>query len=153
MIEEPDPKYRPPVEKRWLDGMREHPVRIELRTCWLYSENRPPKILVPAGRSTHPFSRSGDVTRSDVPSAYEHMQSLQSHMHRAVAAFGDDKDLIIEVSLVDDADRIEILEGLRELRSNSRHNADEVALLDRAIARLDPRAAARGEAAGAASGA
>lgn len=138
----PDPKYRPPVEDRWIEGMRERPVRILLRTLWLYSEDRPPKILVPEGRSTHPFSRGGDVTYSDVPSQYKHMQDISSHVYRAVAAFGDDKDVMIEVSLVDDTERNELLAGLRELRDIKRHNADEVALLDRVIARLASTAGA-----------
>lgn len=37
------------------------------------------------------------------------MQDLASHLHRAVAAFGDDKDLVIEVRLADD-DNTRVLE-------------------------------------------
>lgn len=95
-----DPKYRPPLDERRTDGMRTNPVRIDVRTEWLYSEPDP-KEIVPAGRKRHAFSTSGHVTRTDVPSPYEHMQDIVSNVHRAVAAFGDDKDLVIEVRLAD----------------------------------------------------
>ncbi|WP_299091895.1 hypothetical protein [uncultured Microbacterium sp.] len=95
-----DPKYRPPVEERWTDGMRTTPVRIGVRTEWLYSEPDP-KVIVPPGRTRHAFSTSGHVTHTDVPTPYEHMQDIVSHVHRAVRQFGDDKDLIIEVRLAD----------------------------------------------------
>lgn len=91
-------KYRPPAEERWTDGMRTDPVRIEVRTEWLYSEYNP-RTLVPEGRTRHPFARGGNVTHSDVPTEYEHLQSLNDHISRAVEAFGDDKDLVIEVRL------------------------------------------------------
>ncbi|MCX5103498.1 hypothetical protein [Streptomyces sp. NBC_00439] len=94
-------KYRPPAEERWTDEMRTEPVQITVRTEWLYSEYNP-KTFLPEGRTRHPFSRSGRGTASDVPSDYETMQDLAAHMHRAVAAFGDDKDLVIEVRLAGD---------------------------------------------------
>ena len=105
-----DPKYRPPLDERRTDGMRTNPVRIDVRTEWLYSEPDP-KVIVPAGRKRHAFSTSGHVTRTDVPSPYEHMQDIVSNVHRAVAAFGDDKDLVIEVRLADS--EISTLEQLR----------------------------------------
>lgn len=101
-------KYRPPAEERWIDGMRTEPVRIAARTEWLYSEYDP-TVIVPEGRTRHAFSRSAKVTASDVPSPYESMQDLASHLHRAVAAFGDDKDLVIEVRLADN-DNTRVLE-------------------------------------------
>lgn len=91
---------RPPVADRWIDGMRTSPVRIEVRTEWLYTAYDP-RVIVPEGRTRHPFSRGGHVVRSDVPTTYEHMQDLASHLHRAVSAFGDDKDLVIEVRLAE----------------------------------------------------
>ncbi|MGW0920621.1 hypothetical protein ACWD3J_16590 [Streptomyces sp. NPDC002755] len=101
-------KYRPPAEERWTDGMRTEPVRIAARTEWLYSEYDP-RAIVPEGRTRHAFSRSAKVTASDAPSPYESMQDLASHLHCAVAAFGDDKDLVIEVRLADD-DNTRVLE-------------------------------------------
>lgn len=92
--------HRPPPEDRWIEGMRTDPVRIDVRTRWLYSDYDP-RVIVPAGRTRHAFSRSGSVTRSDVPSRYEHQQAISDHLHRAIAAFGDDKDLVIEVRLAD----------------------------------------------------
>ncbi|MFE6939631.1 hypothetical protein [Streptomyces chartreusis] len=101
-------KYRPPAEERWTDGMRTEPVRIAARTEWLYREYDP-RVIVPEGRTRHAFSRSAKVTASAVPSPYESMQDLASHLYRAVAAFGDDKDLVIEVRLADD-DKTRLLE-------------------------------------------
>ena len=99
-------KYRPPAHERWTDGMRTDPVRIAVRTRWLYSEFDP-RIAVPEGRTRHAFNRSGIVTASDVPSRYEHQQSVASHVHRAVETFGDDKDLVIEVRLAADLEEAE----------------------------------------------
>lgn len=96
-------KYRPPIGERWTDGMQTDCIRIEVRTKWLYSEYDP-KVLVPEGRTRHAFARGGEVTCSDVPTKYEHVQSLNDHISRAVAAFGDDKDLVIEVRLAGHAD-------------------------------------------------
>lgn len=96
-----DPKHRPPVEERWTDGMRTEPVRIKMRTEWLYAEYDP-DVIVPEGRTRHAFYRGGLVTDSDVPSPYEHMQDIASHLHRAIAAFGDDKNLVIEVRLAEE---------------------------------------------------
>ena len=97
MSKTPNPKYRPAPEHRWIDGMRTEPVRLAVRTQWLYSDNL--DAVVPEGRTRHPFSRGGDVVASDVPSPYEHMQTLADHVHRAVSEFGDDKDLVVEVRL------------------------------------------------------
>ncbi|MFE4332466.1 hypothetical protein ACFRQM_24500 [Streptomyces sp. NPDC056831] len=94
-------KYRPPVEERWTDNMRTELVKFAMRTEWLYSQYNP-KAHLPEGHTRHPFSRSSKVTRSDVPSSSEHLQDIASHLHRAVAAFGDDKDLVIEVRLAED---------------------------------------------------
>ena len=94
-------KYRPAPEHRWVDGMRTEPVHIAVRTEWLYSEGT--DALLPEGRTRHPFGRGGDVVASDVPSPHAHQQDLASHIHRAVSAFGDDKDLIIEVRLAEPA--------------------------------------------------
>lgn len=93
-------RSRPPENERWTDRMRTTPVRIAVRTRWLYSDYDP-TILVPQGRTRHPFSRGGDVVSSDVPNPYPHMQGIADHVHRAVEAFGDDKDLIIEVRLAE----------------------------------------------------
>ncbi len=91
-------RFRPPAAERLTEGMRTDPVRIEMRTEWLYSE--PDQSLVAQGHPRrHAFARSGHVTRSDVPSTLSHMQDINSHLHRAIAAFGDDKDLVIEVRL------------------------------------------------------
>lgn len=90
-----DDKYRPPVEER-THRDRTEPVRIKLRTKWLYSEERENIILRP-GELRHAFSRGGDVVESDVPSTYSHMQATSDHLHRAIELFGDDADLIIEV--------------------------------------------------------
>lgn len=107
-----DPKYRPPQEERWVDGMRTAPVRIHVRTEWLYGE-RDPEVIRRDGRTRWAFSRSGHVTSSDVPSSVPHMQDIASHLERAVAAFGDDKDLIIEVRL--STPEIATLEQLRAI--------------------------------------
>lgn len=95
------PEWRPPAEERWIDGMRTEPGVIRLRTRWLYSEHRAPEIVVPAGRTTHPFSRGGEVVESDFPSRYAHMQGVTDHLWRAIAAFGDDKDIEIVVRLAE----------------------------------------------------
>ena len=75
------------------------PVRIDLRTEWMYSDPRPDRrgdecVCCP-GR--HAFSRGGHVVRSDVPSPYSTQQDVASHLWRAISAFGDDRDLVIEV--------------------------------------------------------
>lgn len=90
-------RFRPAAAERLTEGMRTDPVRIEVRTEWLYSE--PDQSLVAQGRLRHAFARSGYVTRSDVPCTASHLQDITSHLHRAIAAFGDDKDLVIEVRL------------------------------------------------------
>lgn len=93
-------KHRPPVADRWIEGMRTAPGTISIRTRWLYSDPNPQTVL-PEGRTRHPFSRGGDVTASDWPSSYEHMQGIADHVYRAVESFGDDHDVEIEVRLAD----------------------------------------------------
>ncbi|GAB3176177.1 hypothetical protein GCM10027059_50660 [Myceligenerans halotolerans] len=83
--------YRPPADERIVRD-RIEPVRVMVRTRWLYAHPRPGSR---PGR--HAFSRSGEVVASDVPSASEHAQSIWDHVYRAVAVFGDDADLVIEV--------------------------------------------------------
>lgn len=100
MSKTPDPKYRPAPEDRWIDGMRTEPVRLAVRTEWLYDEE-PRIVAFPEGRTHWPFARGGNVTASDVPAPRESQQDLNSHMHRAMTAFGDDKDLIVEVRLAE----------------------------------------------------
>lgn len=119
---------RPAPEHRWIDGMRTEPVRLAVRTQWLYSDNL--DAVVPEGRTRHPFSRGGDVVASDVPSPYEHQQDLASHMHRAVSAFGDDKDLVVEVRLAHADPTDEEVEALAVgmwKHSGEEHGWDEVA--------------------------
>jgi len=90
-----DDYTRPPVEDRTIRD-RTEPVRIEIRTRWLYSKPYPD--AVPAdGEKRHGFSRSGRVVRSDVPSRYDHQNGVADHVYRAIELFGDDADLIIEV--------------------------------------------------------
>lgn len=87
--------YRPDPADRWLKD-RTEPVRIGLRTEWLYSKpDRFPACACCPGR--HAFSRGGHVVSSDVPSAYTNQHDVVSHLWRAIAAFGDDADLVIEV--------------------------------------------------------
>lgn len=94
-----DPKYRPPEEERWTDGMRTDPVRITMRTEWFYSEN--PRTTPSGEQSYWPYSREGNIVSADIPEENLSSRDLYGHMHRAVAAFGDDKDLIVEVRLAD----------------------------------------------------
>lgn len=98
MSKTPDPKYRPAPEDRWTDGMRTEPVRLAVRTEWLYDEE-PRIVALPEGRTHWPFARGGNVTASDLPAQRESQQDFNSHMHRAMTAFGDDKDLVVEVRL------------------------------------------------------
>ena len=95
-----DPKYRPEPEERWGAKIeRDEPVRIDLRTEWLYSDERADRrgdeCACCPGR--HAFARGGHVVRSDVPSPYASQQDVASHLWRAISAFGDDRDLVIEV--------------------------------------------------------
>lgn len=97
----PESKYRPAAEHRWVDGddIRTDPVRIGVRTEFLYS-TRTDGIALPPGRTRHAFAQSGRVTSSDVPAPYDSLHDdIRGHLYRAIAAFGDDKDLIIEVRL------------------------------------------------------
>ena len=98
-----DDKYRPPVEQR-THRDRTEPVRIDVRTKWLYSEERPgePGCICCEGR--HVFSTGGHVARSDVPAPYSHMDAIADHVHRAIRQFGDDADLVIEVRRRDTSD-------------------------------------------------
>ena len=97
--DEPGDKYRPPVEERWIDGMRTEPGRIQVRSRWLYSDDA--RVLVPEGRTRHPFSRGGTVVASDWPPEYNLGTGVADHIHRAIESFGDDKDIVIEVRLAD----------------------------------------------------
>lgn len=87
---------RPPSDERWTNDRRE-PVRIEIRTTFRYSDS--PPIRQPDGslRAAHAYSRGGVVTGSDVPSSSKWQQAITDHLWRAIAAFGDDVDLVIEV--------------------------------------------------------
>lgn len=98
MSKSTDPSRRPAPEHRWIEGMRTEPVHVTVRTEWLYSDSL--DAVVPEGRTRHPFARGGHVVASDLPDVG---QSLRDHVYRAVSAFGDDKDLIVEVRL----DRVE----------------------------------------------
>ena len=88
--------YRPPVEERWIEGMRQEPAIIEVRTCWLYSEYDP-KVIVPAGRTRHAFSRGGQVVASSIPQPSWSSHTIADYVHDAISAFGDDADLEIIV--------------------------------------------------------
>lgn len=142
MNKTPNPKYRPAPEDRWIDGMRTEPVRLAVRTEWLYSEYNP-KVVVPEGRTRHPFATGGDVVASDVPSPYESQQDFNSHMHRAVSEFGDDKDLIVEVRLAhaDPSDaEVEALAVEMWKHSDDERRWDEVAETWLHLARMGLRA-------------
>lgn len=86
-------KYRPPADQRMTNSTALPPVEIQIRTGWLYSESD--DCLCCPGR--HAFSRGATVVASPVPSRYDHMNSVNDHVYRAVELFGDDADLIIEV--------------------------------------------------------
>lgn len=89
-------RYRPAEEGRWHKD-RTEPVRIDVRTEWLYSDgHRAEQCVCCPGR--HAFSRAGNVVRSDVPPQYEGVGGdLSGHLFRALQEFGDDRDLVIEV--------------------------------------------------------
>lgn len=97
---------RPPAHLRWL-APDQGPVRFEVRTCWHYSGDVEvsgrggPHVMTAVnpetGLARHAFSRAGSITRTDVPSPYEHQQDIVSNLWRAIEAFGDDTDLVIEV--------------------------------------------------------
>ena len=80
--------------------MRTEPARFEVRTEWMYSEPDP-RIVVPPGRTRHAFYRGGKVVRSDLTLQEHRRAELLSNLSDAVGAFGDDKDLIVEVRLKD----------------------------------------------------
>lgn len=79
--------------------MRTQPAIIRVRTKWLY--------LAPGGRRTrwHPFSRWGSVVSADVQPGSPMDVYIDDYVREAVTAFGDDKDLIIEVRLATDEDK------------------------------------------------
>lgn len=89
-------EYRPPVEERWIEGMRQEPAIIEVHTTWLYSEYDP-RVLVPEGRTRHPFSRGGQVVASTLPEPSWSAHTVADYLHHAISAFGDDADLEIVV--------------------------------------------------------
>lgn len=101
MSTSPNSKYRPAPEHRWTSGMRTDPVRLNVRTEWLY--NGEPGTTQPGGHSPWPFARGGDVVSSNLPSPQESQQDLTSQVHRAVEVFGDDKNLVVEVRLAETA--------------------------------------------------
>jgi len=86
---------RPPVDER-THRDRTEPVQIKIRTEWHYSEPSPDTSPYP-GEIRHAYSRAGDIVESPVTSRYEHLNSISDHVYRAIEAFGDDADLIIEV--------------------------------------------------------
>lgn len=90
-------RNRPDPSQRFIKD-RTAPVRIQVRTEWNYSTD---ERYCPCCPGPHAFGRSGNVTASDVPSQYEHQQSPADHLERAISAFGDDADLIIEVRRAD----------------------------------------------------
>lgn len=100
MSQPTEDQYRPPKEQRWTEGMRTEPVRVAVRTEWRYTSDS--EGSHPYGRGPWPFSRGGYVTESDVPGPYKSSsQDLEAHLHRAISAFGDDKNLVVEVRPAD----------------------------------------------------
>jgi hypothetical protein len=101
-----DPKNRPPFEER-IHFDRTEPVRIGVKNEWMYSERKsavgPDGIEVRSGDicvccpDRHIFSRASFVTSSDVPARGDYEADLASHLYRALARFGDDADLVIEI--------------------------------------------------------
>lgn len=137
-----NPKYRPAPEDRWTDGMRTEPVRLAVRTEWLYDEE-PRIVALPEGRTHWPFARGGNVTASDLPAQRESQQDFNSHMHRAMTAFGDDKDLVVEVRLAhaDPSDaEVEALAVEMWKHSDDERRWDEVAETWLHLARMGLRA-------------
>lgn len=96
----PEP-HRPPAAARWI-GTRADPVRFGARTRFLYSgttvtsQGTLPGLL-PSGTARHAFSRGRTVTHSEVPANSGLCDSPVDHLWRAIAAFGDDADLVVEV--------------------------------------------------------
>ncbi len=87
-------EFRPPLAERWIEGMREAPAVIEVHTTWLYSAYDP-RVIVPAGRTRHPFSRGGEVVASSIPEPEWSDHRLIDYVKHAIAAFGDDAHLEI----------------------------------------------------------
>jgi hypothetical protein len=88
--------FRPPVAERMIGG-RTQPAEIHVTTRFLYSDA--PYAAPASGKPRHAFSRGGNVTASDFPTDYDHQKSASDHLHRAIASFGDDKNLIVTVAL------------------------------------------------------
>lgn len=93
--------HRPPVAARGT-GTRTDPVRFGVRTCFLYSGTTVTSqgtllALQSSGAARHAFSRGGTVTHSEVPATSGLGDSPVDHLWRAIAAFGDDADLVVEV--------------------------------------------------------
>lgn len=109
--------------------MRTEPARVAVRTEWRYTNDS--EGPHPYGREPWPFARGGYVTESDVPGPYKSSsQYLEDHLHRAISAFGDDKNLVVEVRLAhaDPSDaEVEALAVGMWKRSGEGHGWDEVA--------------------------
>lgn len=120
-----DEKNRPPASSRWTND-RSEPVRFELRTRFLYSgDTTCSGGTMPAlveGRARHAFGRGGEVTRSDVPTSYKHMNHAAAHLGRAIAAFGDDADLVIEVRRAAPPEAIDGSQGWGVQPTDQEHN-------------------------------
>jgi len=84
--------WRPPAEKRWTGG-RTEPGTILVRSEWDYSPSEQQETGV------WPFSRGGDVVRSDWPQQYDQFNDIRGHVYAAICSFGDDADIVIEVRL------------------------------------------------------
>lgn len=96
----PEP-HRPPAVARWI-GTRADPVRFGVRTRFLYSGTTVTSrgtlpALRPGGAARHAFSRAGTVPHSEVPATSGLGDSPVDHLWRAIAAFGDDADLVVVV--------------------------------------------------------
>lgn len=85
---------RPEPSARWT-WPRIGSVQIDVRTEWLYAEERDPERH---GGKPWAFSRGGYVTDADIPGQYESQQDITSHLWRAIGHFGDDADLVITVA-------------------------------------------------------
>lgn len=72
---------------------RTGPGTITVHTRWMYSDSDD-CVCCPG---MHAFSRGGDVVESSWPPPYNYNNDLASHLHRAIASYGDDVDLRITV--------------------------------------------------------
>lgn len=86
----------PPPEPRTGTNrpVRIEPGEIRVHTDWMYGDGT--DCIDCPGR--HAFARSGKVTASDWPEGYSSYQDIAAHVHRAIASFGDDVDLVITVA-------------------------------------------------------